>query len=141
LCRASFGVKGANVPAILRALVACGGFGIQTWIGALALNTLIAAVWPGWRAIAAGIWISFAVFWLVQVWIIMNGLEGIKKLEGWSAPLLLAGGALLLGWAIIRGGGLGHILAQSSRLQQRNNATREANVRRRSDRRSGCPRR
>ena len=119
LCRASFGVKGANVPAILRALVACGWFGIQTWIGAVALNTLVAAVWPAWSAIAPGIWISFAVFWLVQVWIILNGLEGIKKLEGWSAPLLLAGGALLLGWAIVRGGGLGHILEQSSRLQQR----------------------
>ena len=119
LCRASFGVKGANVPAILRALVACGWFGIQTWIGALALNTLIAAVWPAWATVSIGIWISFAAFWLVQVWIILNGLEGIKKLEGWSAPLLLAGGALLLGWAILRGGGLAHILAQSSRLQQR----------------------
>ena len=119
LCRASFGVKGANIPATLRALVACGWFGIQTWIGAVALNTLIAAVWPAWSAMTFGIWISFAVFWLVQVWIILNGLEGIKKLEGWSAPLLLAGGALLLGWAIVRGGGLGHILAESSRLQQR----------------------
>ena len=119
LCRASFGVKGANVPAILRALVACGWFGIQTWIGAVALNALIVAVWPAWGGIGVGIWISFALFWLVQVWIILNGLEGIKKLEGWSAPLLLAGGALLLGWAIARGGGLAHILAQSSRLQQR----------------------
>jgi NCS1 family nucleobase:cation symporter-1 len=119
LCRASFGVKGANVPAILRALVACGWFGIQTWIGAVALNTLVVAVWPAWSAMAFGIWMSFAAFWIVQVWIILNGLEGIKKLEGWSAPLLLAGGALLLAWAILRGGGLGHILAQSSRLQQR----------------------
>ena len=48
LCRASFGVRGANIPAILRALVACGWFGIQTWIGALALNALIAAAWPAW---------------------------------------------------------------------------------------------
>src|SRR5207237_7220186 len=48
LCRASFGVRGANIPAILRALVACGWFGIQTWIGALALNTLIIAAAPGW---------------------------------------------------------------------------------------------
>jgi NCS1 family nucleobase:cation symporter-1 len=119
MCRASFGVKGANVPAVLRALVACGWFGIQTWIGAVALNTLVAAIWPPWSGIAAGIWISFAAFWLVQVWIILNGLEGIKKLEGWSAPLLLAGGALLLGWAISRGGGLGRILEQSSRLQGR----------------------
>src|ERR687898_477973 len=117
LCRASFGVRGANVPAILRAIVACGWFGIQTWIGGLALHTLITALWPRWSALAFGIWISFAVFWLIQVWIILNGLEGIKKLEGWSAPLLLAGGALLLAWAARRGGGLGHILSESRRLQ------------------------
>ena len=120
LCRAAFGVRGANVPAILRALVACGWFGIQTWIGGLALNTLIIAAWPAGATVAAGIWISFAAFWLVQVWIIVHGLEGIKKLKGWSAPLLLGGGgALLLGWAMARGGGLGYILSQSVRLQQR----------------------
>jgi NCS1 family nucleobase:cation symporter-1 len=119
LCRAAFGVKGANVPAMLRALVACGWFGIQTWIGGLALNTLLVAAWPAWAGFGLGIWVSFFAFWLVQVWIIVHGLEGIKKLEGWSAPLLLAGGALLLGWAIVRGGGLGHILSESMRLQQR----------------------
>src|SRR5690242_2736080 len=81
LCRASFGVRGANIPAILRALVACGWFGIQTWIGALALNTLIIAAWPAWAALPANVWIAFAIFWLVQVAIIMNGLEGIKLLE------------------------------------------------------------
>jgi nucleobase:cation symporter-1, NCS1 family len=117
LCRASFGVKGANVPAILRALVACGWFGIQTWIGGLALNTLFTAAWPSWAQFPASVWIAFGIFWGVQVWIIVNGLEGIKKLEAWSAPLLLAGGALLLGWAVRRGGGLGHILRESVRLQ------------------------
>ena len=118
LCRASFGVRGANVPAILRALVACGWFGIQTWIGGLALDTLMAAAWPAWRGFGGiTVWISFAAFWLVQVAIIIRGLEGIKKLESWSAPLLLAGGALLLMWAAQRGGGLGRILAESTRLQ------------------------
>jgi NCS1 family nucleobase:cation symporter-1 len=118
LCRASFGVRGANVPAILRALVACGWFGIQTWIGGLALNTLLAAAWPGWSSLGGTtVWISFATFWLVQVAIILRGLEGIKKLESWSAPLLLAGGALLLMWAAQRGGGLWRVLAESSRLQ------------------------
>jgi nucleobase:cation symporter-1, NCS1 family len=117
LCRASFGVTGANVPAILRALVACGWFGIQTWIGGLALNVLLTAAWPAWSGVASGIWISFAAFWLVQVWIIVKGLDGIKKLEGWSAPLLLGGGALLLLWAVRRGGGLAHVLDQSVRLQ------------------------
>jgi nucleobase:cation symporter-1, NCS1 family len=110
-------VRGANVPAILRALVACGWFGIQTWIGGLALNTLLAAAFPAWGGVAGAIWISFAVFWLVQVAIIARGLEGIKHLESWSAPLLLGGGALLLGWAIDAGGGLGRILGESARLQ------------------------
>ena len=117
LCRASFGVRGANVPAILRALVACGWFGIQTWIGGLALHTLLAAAWPAWAGLPGNIAIAFAIFWLVQVAIIIRGLEGIKKLESWSAPLLLGGGAVLLGWAINAGGGLGRILNESSRLQ------------------------
>jgi NCS1 family nucleobase:cation symporter-1 len=117
LCRASFGVRGANVPAILRALVACGWFGIQTWIGGLALDTLLLAAWPGWSGVPAHVAIAFGAFWLVQVAIIVNGLEGIKKLEGWSAPLLLAGGALLLGWAVVRGGGFFRILSESTRLQ------------------------
>jgi NCS1 family nucleobase:cation symporter-1 len=116
-CRASFGVRGANVPAILRALVACGWFGIQTWIGGLALHELLAAAVPAWRSVPGNVWIAFAIFWLVQVAIIIRGVEGIKILEAWSAPLLLGGGALLLGWAIVRGGGLGHILAESTRLQ------------------------
>ena len=117
LCRASFGVRGANVPALLRALVACGWFGIQTWIGGLALNVLLMAAWPAWATVPGNVWIAFAAFWLVQVWVIVHGLDGIKRLEGWSAPLLLAGGALLLAWAVQRGGGLGHVLGESRRLQ------------------------
>ena len=117
LCRASFGVKGANVPATLRALVACGWFGIQTWIGGLALNALLAAALPVWANLQGHVWIAFLIFWLVQVAIILRGLEGIKILESWSAPLLLGGGMLLLGWAIRSGGGLGRILDESARLQ------------------------
>jgi nucleobase:cation symporter-1, NCS1 family len=120
LCRAAFGVKGANVPAILRAIVACGWFGIQTWIGALALHTLLGAAWPGWNNVPGNVWMSFAAFWIVQVLIIVRGLEGIKILESWSAPLLLGGGLALLLWAINAGGGLGRILDESSRLQQMN---------------------
>jgi nucleobase:cation symporter-1, NCS1 family len=117
LCRASFGVKGANVPATLRALVACGWFGIQTWIGGLALHALTTAAWPAWSGVPGAIWIAFAAFWLVQIWIVLKGLDGIKKLEGWSAPLLLGGGVLLLAWAVRQTGGLGTLLDQSTRLQ------------------------
>jgi nucleobase:cation symporter-1, NCS1 family len=117
LCRASFGVLGANVPALLRAAVACGWFGIQTWIGGLALNALLSAAVPAWAGLAAGPWISFGAFWLVQVAIIVRGTEGIRKLESWAAPLLLLGGLLLLVWAVRAGGGLGSLLAESQRLQ------------------------
>ena len=117
LCRASFGVRGANVPAILRALVACGWFGIQTWIGGLALSALLAAAIPAWAGLPGNTWMAFGMFWAVQVAIIIRGLEGIKILESWSAPLLLGGGVLLLWWAIDHGGGLGRILAESTRLR------------------------
>src|SRR5687767_477063 len=117
LCRAAFGVRGANVPALLRAAVACGWFGIQTWIGALAMDVLFRAAWPGWAEVPGATWIAFALFWGIQVAIILRGTEGIRVLESWSAPLLLAGGALLLWWGVSRGGGLAHVLAQSQRLQ------------------------
>ena len=120
LCRASFGVRGANVPAILRAIVACGWFGIQTWIGGLALDALFAAAWPGWATVPFKADIAFGIFWAIQVIIILKGTEGIKILESWSAPLLLGGGALLLWWGIHRGGGLERVLNESVKLQHRN---------------------
>jgi nucleobase:cation symporter-1, NCS1 family len=128
LCRASFGTRGANVPAILRAIVACGWFGIQTWIGGAAIDALLTAVWPGWAELNASIggnplhtWLSFALFWLIQVVIILKGIEGIKHLESWSAPLLLAGGLILLVWAVSKAGGLGSVLANSAALQKQSN--------------------
>jgi NCS1 family nucleobase:cation symporter-1 len=118
LCRASFGTTGANLPAMLRALVACGWFGIQTWIGGLALDALLTAAVPAWQGLPSSEWIAFGAFWLVQVWLILHGLEGIRKLESWSAPLLLAGGVLLLGWAISRTGGMMTMLDESVKLQK-----------------------
>jgi NCS1 family nucleobase:cation symporter-1 len=117
LCRASFGVRGANLPAVLRAIVACGWFGIQTWIGGLALDALCTAVWAGWAGVPGHHGLAFLVFWLIQVAVILKGTEGIKVLESWSAPLLLGGGVLLLVWAVRAGGGLGHLLAESERLR------------------------
>jgi NCS1 family nucleobase:cation symporter-1 len=130
LCRAAFGVRGANVPAILRAIVACGWFGIQTWIGGTALDALFGAMWGGWNNLFGGAhvlgvalhtWIGFFLFWFIQVFIILKGVEGIKHLETWSAPLLLGGGAALLAWASWRAGGLGRVLSESSALQKQHN--------------------
>jgi nucleobase:cation symporter-1, NCS1 family len=117
LCRASFGTTGANVPALLRAGVACGWFGIQTWIGGLALNALLTAAFTGWAGVPGAPWLAFGAFWVAQVAIILRGTEGVRKLESWAAPLLLAGGLVLLVWAVRTGGGLGTVLAESSRLQ------------------------
>ncbi len=129
LARASFGTKGANIPAILRAIVACGWFGIQTWIGGTAIDALLTAVWGGWASIDTVIagnplhtWISFLAFWLIQVVIILKGIEGIKYLESWAAPLLLLGGLVLLVWASNAAGGLGNVLAGSSVLQKQTNS-------------------
>src|SRR6266436_1560322 len=67
LARASFGVLGANVAAVLRALVACGWFGIQSWIGGEAINTLLGTVWPAWRNNPNGVAICFAIFWVINL--------------------------------------------------------------------------
>ena len=95
LARASFGTKGANIPAILRAIVACGWFGIQTWIGGTAIDALLTAVWSGWADLSFSFggnplhtWISFLLFWIIQVVIILKGIEGIKFLESYAAPVL-----------------------------------------------------
>ncbi|MEP6494320.1 MAG: NCS1 family nucleobase:cation symporter-1 [bacterium] len=123
LCRASFGVRGANVPALLRAVVACGWFGIQTWIGALALNTLLVAAWPAWSTVPGGIAIAFAVFWAIQVAIIAGGIERIKMLGSYAAPVLITGSVLLLIWGVRHGGGFANILRESQRLQGKNTST------------------
>jgi NCS1 family nucleobase:cation symporter-1 len=118
LCRASFGVRGANIPAVLRAIVACGWFGIQTWIGGLAVVALVSAAWPSLAATPGLRAIGFGVFWLIEAVIILRGTEGIKVLGSLAAPVLMTGATVLLVWAVRHGGGLGHILAQSQQLQK-----------------------
>jgi nucleobase:cation symporter-1, NCS1 family len=116
LVRSSFGVRGANVAAMARALVACGWFGIQTWIGALALDTLMTTLTSSWADFGAHKAVAFAVFWLIQVAIILRGIEGIKVLESWAAPLLLGGSVGLLIWGFSAGDGIGNVFSASSTL-------------------------
>jgi nucleobase:cation symporter-1, NCS1 family len=116
LARASFGVLGANVAAVLRALVACGWFGIQTWIGGEAISTLIGVLAPGWAHFAHSTAICFLAFWLINVAVILKGIEYIRFLQGISAPILLGVGLLLLAWAYHAAGGFGPMLAAPSRF-------------------------
>jgi nucleobase:cation symporter-1, NCS1 family len=115
--RASFGVLGANVPAILRAFVACGWFGIQTWIGGEAINAMLVALVPSWAHFAYGPAVCFAAFWLLNVLVILRGIETIRFLQGISAPFLLLIGLALLLWARGKAGGFGPMLATPSKFQ------------------------
>lgn len=121
LLRAPFGVLGANVPALMRALVACGWFGIQTWVGGLAIYVLVGklvpAGWalpeilPAWMGLTTGQLLSFLAFWAINVAIIVRGIDTIRVLETWSAPFLLLTGVALFVWAWQRVGSLDVMLA------------------------------
>ena len=117
LARASFGLLGANVAAVLRALVACGWFGIQSWIGGEAINSLLATLWPSWANNPRGVAICFVIFWGINLIVVLKGIEYIRFLQGVSAPILLGVGLLLLGWAYKSAGGFGPMLSAPSKFQ------------------------
>ncbi len=127
LARASFGVMGANIPAILRAIVACGWFGIQTWIGGFAIYQMIRVwylpienlppIFPVSFTLQTGPAITFFIFWLLNMWIVKLGVESIKKLLVFKAFFLPFAALALLFWAISAGNGLGPILSQPSKFQ------------------------
>lgn len=122
--RASFGTRGANIPAILRAIVACGWFGIQAWIGGASIYYILRA----WNPIMPEIdssslfpqavpMICFLVFWLLNMFIVYLGVESIRKLLVFKAIFLPVAALALLFWAISAANGLGPILEQPSKLQ------------------------
>ena len=122
--RGAYGTLGSNVPALMRALVACGWFGIQAWIGGEALNTLFKAIIPGWQTLLGGPigghtpteWLSFLLFWSFNVYIIYRGMDLLRRVENWAAPFVLIMTSLLLAWAIWRANGLGYLLNQEGKF-------------------------
>ncbi len=119
LVRASFGVRGANLPAVLRALVACGWFGIQTWIGGQAIYSMLKILWPPAEHVAAGVWICFFAFWALNMAVVWRGVETIKFLQGIGAPFMLGVGLLLLWWITQKAGGFGPVLRAAGKFQSR----------------------
>ena len=97
--RLAFGIRGSHIAAIARAIVAAGWFGIQCWIGGGAINGVISVMSPTWGAWAGGIWVSFFIFWALNVWIAYNGAEAIKFMEAWGAPILGVLSVGLMLWA------------------------------------------
>jgi NCS1 family nucleobase:cation symporter-1 len=122
--RAAYGTYGSNLPALMRAIVACGWFGIQAWIGGEALHTLFTAIIPRWPTLLGGPigghapteWLSFLLFWGLNIYIIYRGMDLLRKVENWAAPFVLVMTALLLGWAIWKAHGLGYLLTQQSKF-------------------------
>jgi NCS1 family nucleobase:cation symporter-1 len=123
-CRAAFGLRGANVPALMRALVACGWFGIQTWIGGMALHTLLAVWFPTWTKAppieALDITVPqagcFLVFWFLNILVVWRGIDTIRVLLNIKAPLLILLGLALLAWAYVQAGGFGRMLSRPSQF-------------------------
>src|SRR5437870_2774401 len=121
-CRASFGTRGANIPALMRALVACGWFGIQTWIGGNAIYKIMSIFWPAlatgstanFLAITFAQFLCFMFFWGINMFVVYKGIDCIRWLLNIKAPLLIALGLMLLWWAYRNAGGFGASLAQPS---------------------------
>ncbi|KVI08132.1 Permease for cytosine/purines, uracil, thiamine, allantoin, partial [Cynara cardunculus var. scolymus] len=124
LARSAFGIHGAHIPTLLRGLVACGWYGIETWIGGEAIFLLLpnsiktstfsnSIPWLGTSPIEFA---CFMVFWLAQLLVVIKGMDGIRELEKYSAPILIILTSCLLIWAYVNAGGFGQILSMSSRL-------------------------
>ncbi|MCZ4101932.1 NCS1 family nucleobase:cation symporter-1 [Streptomyces sp. SID13666] len=123
LARASFGLRGANLPALVRAAVACAWFGIQTWIGGQGIFVLLGKIFGGGWADVGKIggypwtmWLCFVVFWALELAIIYRGMDTLRRFENWAAPFVLVGAVVLLIWITVKAGGLGPLLDQPSKL-------------------------
>src|SRR5437016_2697307 len=123
--RAAYGTIGSNMPALMRALVACGWFGIQSWIGGEALFTFFTSLFRGWPTLlgpgfgghTATEWLSFLLFWGINIFIIYKGMDLLRMVENWAAPFVLVMTAFLLAWAIWRAGGLGYLVTHPGKLR------------------------
>lgn len=125
--RASFGIKGSHIPSLLRAIVACGWFGIQTWIGGAAIYTILLIFWPSlantpammpaWVGVSLIQFMCFMVFWAMNIGLIWKGINSIRVLEHLAAPFLILCGLALLAWAYQGANGFGPMLHASSKFE------------------------
>ncbi len=125
--RSSFGTHGVHIAALVRGIIACGWFGIQTWIGGLALYSIwnVITGQTGTVGLDVGKFIGFGVFWVMNIYFIWRGTESIKWLENYSAPILLLIGLVLIGWGYNNAGSFSGVLEQGRQLQM-NTATLQA---------------
>jgi len=125
LLRSSYGSYGANLPALMRAIVACGWFGINAWIGGAVLHTFFGSIIPGWSHLLGSTpiggyqptqWLSFLLFWGLNIFVIFRGMDLVRKLENFAAPFVLLMAGILLAWAVQKANGLGPIIDRPTTL-------------------------
>ena len=114
--RAPFGVRGANLAAILRAVVACGWFGIQSWIGGTAIDAMLGVIWPGITANLGVLWACFLTFWLLNMVVVWRGVDSIRRLQAFGAPFMFLMAAALLIWIRMKAGSFGTMLSTPSQF-------------------------
>ena len=117
--RASFGTRGANIPAILRAIVACGWFGIQSWIGGQAIAQMVNVLAPSTTHTPWLVPVCFLAFWLLNMVVVWRGVDTIRRLQSFSVPFMLLMSGLLLGFMLHKAGGFGPMLSAPSRFNTR----------------------
>lgn len=123
--RAAYGNVGSNVPALMRAIVACGWFGIQAWIGGQAIHIFFASIVPSWNLLLGDKigghtpteWLSFLIFWAMNIAIIYRGMNLLRLFENWAAPFVLVMTAALLVWILYEAGGIGFLLHEPGKFQ------------------------
>ena len=120
IARSSFGTLGVNIPSILRGIVACGWFGVNTWLGGLAIYSIFITITGSDAELgfSIGQFICFGIFWFINMFFIWKGTESIKWLEEYSAPILIVMGLLLIGWGVKNAGGFSIVLDQSAQLEK-----------------------
>ncbi len=112
--RAPFGVRGANIAALLRAVVACGWFGIQSWIGGTAIHAMLAVIWPSAASNQGILWACFLGFWLLNMVVVWRGVDSIRRLQAFGAPFMFVMAAALLIWVRMKAGSFGEMLSTPS---------------------------
>ncbi len=114
--RAPFGVRGANIPALLRAVVACGWFGIQSWIGGTAIHAMLAIIAPSVAAAPVTLWLCFIGFWLLNMAVVWRGVDSIRRLQAFGAPFMFVIAAVMLIWVRMKAGSFGEMLSTPSQF-------------------------
>lgn len=108
MSRISFGVYGAQIPALIRGIVAIAWFGIQTYLASIVLRVLVIALFPGLAPLDEGAflglsalgWITFVALWIIQVVIVSYGMEMIRKYEAFAGPIILVTFVAIAVWML-----------------------------------------